>query len=59
MYVCMYIYIYIYTHRYIRLHEILTNNETYNDVGNITEAVKKTAIETLNIKPSKGKQTRL
>ena len=42
-----------------RVHEIHTNSETFNDVGIFTEAIKKTAIETLNIKPSKRKKTRL
>ena len=37
-------------------HGIFTNNETFNDVGSFTETVKKAAIETFNIKPSKGKK---
>ena len=38
-----------------RIHEIRTNSETNNGVGNTTEAMKKAAIETLNITPSGGK----
>ena len=37
-----------------KVQEIFTNNETFKDIGNFTEAVKKAAIETLNVKPSKG-----
>ena len=39
-----------------KVQEILANSETSKDVGNFTDAVKKAAIETLNIKPSKGKK---
>lgn len=37
---------------------IFTNNETYNDVGSVTEAMKKAAIETIR-KTQQGKKTRL
>ena len=38
-----------------KVQEIFTNNETPKDVGNFTEAIKKAAIETPNIKPNRGK----
>ena len=39
-----------------KIQEIFTSNETSKDVGNFTDAIKTAAIETLSIKPSKGKR---
>ena len=39
-----------------RAHEISYNKGSHIDVGNVTEAMKNAAAETLSIKPSKGKR---